>query len=311
MNNLEKDYIEHILQFIKIVPVLAVLGGLFVFQVDWIQSAQNIKFQFDFSAYHELMQDKPEISERGDDLESFIQNILILSNISEPNINLSAAEDFALNNNTLKSMLSEVLNYSGMLDDNKKINASLILSAFQDGVFSGDEDLIRQFLHQVWNISFSLLIPSEWLSPISLDFYNEGHLNLEKIAMTGIFQVEKYNTSFVLFNESTTTIPPGDNFHIEISMENIVRGLGMIFIDDFVNYSIQLIMNKTVPTLNSFFDHFEEVLINSDMIFILTLDALFGIFPTNVQVVAEITTIITSNIDLKSSDCSLGGSSNR
>ena len=275
-----------IIQIIKTIPLIIIIFGVGLYQVQWFQGLQQLVFTYDFSGVYP----EPQAASRdfgpspaqfnglsppqGEGLEEFSKTMvdyLVNNDTALPTVNLTAAEKAVLQNATVIDPIQDYLEQ--LIDEAKQIYEAFI---------SGDllYDLFLDFVRELWRLALAENLPEAWDNPVELNVLNNGTIPFKQLDVYGNFF---WNETLVQFlSLSNRTLPPGETLEISIILNDIIRAITELLFEELVELTITWFLENLSTALADFPTFFRLLLLNQDLHLYIKVEAIIGIITSEI-----------------------------
>ncbi|MFO8017624.1 MAG: hypothetical protein R6U96_03255 [Promethearchaeia archaeon] len=259
--------------------LMGLLGTLALYQVLWIQSAQNISVSYDISEYNI---DAPEIKSFDDYIESLFEYMQ-----SYP-INLTSAANYVYDENkTLIENIEEELGYN-------ITEVQEIYDAYSSGTLT--EVYVIPFLEQMWRYGRDRFIPESLLEPSYINITISGWASIYDISFFG--KIHLQGRSVLFLENLNNVLTPVDDLILQITIRDLVIAIMDIAFEFFIDLTVQ-ILEDTGDVLDSFLNYLNEFLNDFDISVTFNGEALIGLLRTDFGFLVDLKSII-DNLQLES-----------
>jgi hypothetical protein len=282
----------NIVQWIKNIPFILILFGLFFYQVQWMQSVQQIKFSYDLGNLV-TTPDGLQPSQSGDGIfggipyqgegldDFFSAFISYITNDLSDTVNITEAELQVMENATLIDIISDNIGYIPLI-------AGEIYQAYLDGELN--LDLLLEFLLQLWSIAFDFHIPDSWYIPVYLIIINDGWFDISRFSVLG--GIRWFDNEDYFINKNDTILEARGEIHVNFTIFDMVKSLFFSRFDFLLEITIQSIVESIPTSIGSFNEIFFDLLIEGKPHFMFEVGGLMGLLGMQVQIDVDLEPIL-------------------
>jgi hypothetical protein len=289
--------------------VIALAFSLLIYQYELTQSIKRLQISYDFSNFSEDATGEIQLKQsssppnlitnlnndtnlignitqvpilnQGVGLEPFFQYFFSYLDNSTENINLTAATESVMQNDTLinqiEASIPTVISF-----------AQQIYDAYLNGSLSWD--LMIQFFQQMWMNAFTSQIPPKWFKPAFIYITNGGWIAIENVSIDGNFLWNNNTTPFTKIENQA--LEPKKNITIEISIAEMIRSIGRLAFDKLVNITMALLLVNPQGIIETFTTYFETLIYTMSLKLSVQFSAILGLFPVSLDMELDLTKIL-------------------